>query len=141
MRYVNSILTTLLVLCVSCTTHLDVVTIPQNEPVIRAVEKMPRGGGYSTHPNAHQALTQRRRAPQEFTGKKPSQGARCCRQERHQSFGVEGQARAAIEMVRPRPDQIELFARVVAIGDIRVDPYTARTVSSGTICLSNATCK
>jgi len=57
MRYVNLLLATLLVLCASCTTHLDVVTIPQNEPVIRAVEKMPRGGGYSTSPKAHQALS------------------------------------------------------------------------------------
>jgi hypothetical protein len=57
MRHVNFLLASLLVLCAGCTTHLDVATIPQNEPVIRAVEKMPRGGGYSTRPRAHQALS------------------------------------------------------------------------------------
>ncbi|PQJ27933.1 hypothetical protein [Rubritalea profundi] len=62
MRYVNFLLTTLLALCASCTTQLDVVTIPQNEPVIRAVEKMPRGGGYSTRPKAHHGLSHSIRA-------------------------------------------------------------------------------
>ncbi|MEO1858183.1 MAG: hypothetical protein ABGY95_12575 [Rubritalea sp.] len=56
MRYVNVLLTALLVLCISCTTQLNVVTIPQNEPVIKGIEKMPRGGGYSTRPEAHNAM-------------------------------------------------------------------------------------
>jgi hypothetical protein len=62
MRYVNFLLGPLLVLCASCTTQLDVVTIPQNEPVIRAIERMPRGGGYSTLPKAHRALSHSIRA-------------------------------------------------------------------------------
>ncbi len=57
MRYVKFLLAALLVLCASCATRLDVVTIPQNEPVIRAIERMPRGGGYSTRPRAHHALS------------------------------------------------------------------------------------
>lgn len=57
MRYINFILASLLVVCASCTTQLDVMTIPQNEPVIRAVERMPRGGGYATNLKAHQALS------------------------------------------------------------------------------------
>ena len=57
MRYIKFSLSMLLVFCTSCATQLDVVTIAQNDPVIRAIEKMPRGGGYSTRAKAHQALS------------------------------------------------------------------------------------
>jgi hypothetical protein len=45
------------VLLASCSTKLDVVTIPQNEAVIRSVEKMPRAGGYSTGSHANYSLS------------------------------------------------------------------------------------
>lgn len=45
------------ILGVSCSTQLDVETIPQNEPVIRAVEKMPKRGGYSTGSHASYSLS------------------------------------------------------------------------------------
>lgn len=59
MKYFRSICvyTLLSGLLASCSTQLDVVTIPQNEPVIRAVEKMPRAGGYSTGRHANYALS------------------------------------------------------------------------------------
>ncbi|MFC4992966.1 hypothetical protein [Rubritalea tangerina] len=44
------------VLGVSCSSSIDVETIEQNKPVIRAINKMPSGGGYSTMAVAHNAL-------------------------------------------------------------------------------------
>ena len=44
------------VLISSCSTSLDVPTIPQNQEVLNAVKKMPRGGSYSTGKKANDGL-------------------------------------------------------------------------------------
>lgn len=44
------------VLISSCSTSLNVPTIPQNEEVLNAVRKMPRGGSYSTGRKANDGL-------------------------------------------------------------------------------------
>lgn len=45
-----------LLLISSCASSLDVATIPQNQEVIRALKKMPKGGDYSTGRKANDQL-------------------------------------------------------------------------------------
>lgn len=58
MKFLASTLFALsLSLLVSCSSSLDVATIPQNQEVISAINKMPRGGGYSVRAKAFDQLS------------------------------------------------------------------------------------